>query len=133
MSEEKTIESMSLEELKDLADTLGETYASNIGEETLRKKLQAKLGEPVEEPEQVIPSAVEGEERIAITIHKSPTDKQPVPVGVNGKTWLIKRGVKVEVPKSVIEILNNAVCLAWDSDMEEYSEVRRYPYTVELN
>jgi hypothetical protein len=35
-------------------------------------------------------------------------DKVPVPVTVNGYTWYIKRGEKVEVPKVVEDILEEA-------------------------
>ena len=30
-------------------------------------------------------------------------------VGVNGKGWLIKRGVPVEVPENVAEVLENSI------------------------
>ena len=29
-------------------------------------------------------------------------------MGVNGKSYLIKRGMEVEMPKSVVEVLGNA-------------------------
>ena len=34
--------------------------------------------------------------------------KNPVPVGVNGKQYLVQRGVDVEVPESVAEVLMNS-------------------------
>lgn len=34
--------------------------------------------------------------------------KAPVFVGVNGRTWLIPRGVEVEVPECVDEVLRNS-------------------------
>lgn len=34
--------------------------------------------------------------------------KDDVFVGVNGRTWLIQRGVEVEVPECVAEVLANA-------------------------
>ena len=37
----------------------------------------------------------------------SRTEKDDVPVGVNGRTWLIKRGVEVEVPECVAEVLKH--------------------------
>ena len=33
---------------------------------------------------------------------------EPVFVGVNGETWLIQRGVDVEVPKAVAEVLRHS-------------------------
>ena len=35
-------------------------------------------------------------------------DSQPVFVGVNGETYLIQRGVDVEVPKAVAEVLRHS-------------------------
>ena len=35
------------------------------------------------------------------------TSLDNVPVGVNGRKWLIKRGVDVEVPECVAEVLRN--------------------------
>lgn len=35
--------------------------------------------------------------------------KAPVPVGVNGKQYLVQRGVEVEVPESVAEVLHNSM------------------------
>lgn len=35
--------------------------------------------------------------------------KDDVTVGVNGKTWLIKRGEKVTVPRFVAEVLKNSM------------------------
>lgn len=34
--------------------------------------------------------------------------KDDVFVGINGRTWLIKRGVEVEVPVEVAEVLENS-------------------------
>ena len=34
--------------------------------------------------------------------------KDDVVVGVNGKTWLIKRGEKVKVPRYVAEVISNS-------------------------
>lgn len=51
-------------------------------------------------PNQDIPGSTEG--------------KQPVPVGVNGKVYLIKRGVDVEVPIEVVGVLNDAKRVVYD-------------------
>lgn len=42
---------------------------------------------------------------VKIKIPLTKTEKDDVFVGVNGKTYLIKRGVEVEVPRAVAEIL----------------------------
>lgn len=50
------------------------------------------------------------EEFVRFRISKGRTDieKQDVFVGVNGKSYLLKRGVEMEMPKSVVEVLVNA-------------------------
>lgn len=46
--------------------------------------------------------------RFKIPKGRSDIEKQDVFVGVNGKSYLIKRGMEVEMPKSVVEVLENA-------------------------
>lgn len=47
------------------------------------------------------------EKKVKIKIPLTRTETDDVFVGVNGKTYLIKRGEEVEVPESVVEVLNN--------------------------
>lgn len=48
-------------------------------------------------------------EKVKIKIRKDRNSKLPdLFVGVNGKTWLIKRGEEVEVPRYVAEVIKNA-------------------------
>ena len=47
------------------------------------------------------------EKMVKIKLPLSRTEKDDVPVGVNGRTWLIKRGVEVEVPECVAEVLKH--------------------------
>ena len=46
--------------------------------------------------------------RFSIPTGRSDLDKQDVFVAVNGKSYLIKRGETVELPKSVVEVLENS-------------------------
>lgn len=54
--------------------------------------------------------------------------KDDVFIGVNGKTWLIQRGVEVEVPDYVAEVLSNsqkqdeAAALMIERETDKYSE-----------
>lgn len=52
------------------------------------------------------PEAVK-EKMVTIRLPLTRTEKDDVPVGVNGRTWLIKRGVDVEVPECVAEVLRH--------------------------
>ena len=47
------------------------------------------------------------EKMVKIKLPLTKTEKNDVYVGVNGKAWLIKRGVEVEVPECVVEVLRH--------------------------
>lgn len=47
------------------------------------------------------------EEKVKIRLPLTRTETDDVFVAVNGRTWLIKRGVEVEVPPCVVEVLRN--------------------------
>ena len=45
------------------------------------------------------------EKLVKIRIPRTRADQEDVPVWVNNRSWLIKRGVEVEVPECVAEVL----------------------------
>jgi exosome complex RNA-binding protein Rrp4 len=47
------------------------------------------------------------EKTVKIRLPLTKSEKNDVFVGVNGRTWLIKRGVEVEVPECVAEVLRH--------------------------
>ena len=49
----------------------------------------------------------EKEKMIKIRIPRTKADEEDVPVWVNERSWLIKRGVEVEVPECVAEVLRH--------------------------
>ena len=52
-------------------------------------------------------SLFEGEEKVTIKLPLTRTEKDDVWVAVNGKAMQIKRGVEVEVPKCIYEVLQH--------------------------
>ena len=48
-----------------------------------------------------------GEKLVRIRLPKERRDQEDVFVGINERTWLIKRGVEVEVPECGAEVLEN--------------------------
>ena len=86
-------------------------------------------------------AATSKSERVRLTVHADggPDGDEPVKVGINGKMYLIKRDKPVDVPRSVVGVLKDAVQTVMeeggtDADgMIVYREraVRRYNYTVE--
>lgn len=83
---------------KDIEVTLEEKTDETSAEAIEKVDTTAKKEEPAKE-ETV---------RFKIPKGRSDIEKQDVFVGVNGKSYLIKRGMEVEMPKSVIEVLENA-------------------------
>jgi hypothetical protein len=74
--------------------------------------------------------------KIKLMIHKTEGDTGSidVPVSVNGKTWLIKRGMEVIVPDFLVEVLENAVKEIYVQDEVTKSitkrEVPAYPFSA---
>jgi len=59
---------------------------------------------------------------IKIKIPKSKTDKEDVPISINERSFIIKRGVEVAVPRPVYEVLRD----------KEEAEAQRMAY-IEAN
>lgn len=53
-----------------------------------------------------------GEKLVRIRLPKERRDQEDVFVGVNERTWLIRRGIEVEVPECVAEVLENGRMMA---------------------
>ena len=47
------------------------------------------------------------EKTVQIRIPRTKADQEDVPVWVNDRSWIIKRGVEVEVPACVAEVLRH--------------------------
>lgn len=47
------------------------------------------------------------EKTVKIRIPRTMADQEDVPVWVNDRSWIIKRGVEVEVPACVAEVLRH--------------------------
>lgn len=137
------VNAMDRAELEQTANDLDVKFAHNASDETLRNKLREALGEPpMPSLESQSPPAEQAtlsappqpalakEKRFEIVIQTDGKDKQPVPVGVNGKMWAIQRGKKVVVPQSVIEVLRNAVRYEYDPKDMSRTEVLAYPFQI---
>ena len=135
-----TLDQLSGESLREQADAVGVQYASNIGDDTLRKKIMDTLGISTE-PDAAPAPAPEAEldeekpffKKVTIVINKDKDDKQPVPVAVNGRVFRIVRGEKVTVPIEVLNVLEDAIQVIKDPETEELNEVPAYNYRVVSN
>ena len=59
---------------------------------------------------------------VKIRIPRTRVDEEDVVVRVNLKRWLIKRGVEVEVPECVAEVLRNQEALREERMLNESSK-----------
>lgn len=133
-------------ELVEWLSQLGLSPDSNDSREVLIQKLLEYMGflenEPIEtrkKPRFHIPElapAPEGtdyEDRlrpVVIRIASSENDKQPVRVTINGKKWLIQRDMDAEVPKLILDHLNQAVNGELDPSTGQVRDVPRYPVQI---
>lgn len=138
---ELNLDAMDLAELKKQADILGVTYAGNIGEDTLRKKISEVLGQTATDgegqPDLSAPEPTANKkkdpnlERVTIIIHESESDKHPVFVGFNGRPFYMKRNEEVTVPQGVLNILDNAKTKVYNpKDTDKFRMVQRFPYEI---
>lgn len=79
--------------------------------------------ETVEETVEETAEDIGAEKPVKIRLPKTMDEKAPVPVWVNDRSWLIERGVTVEVPECVAEVLRHREemleeCLAYDEANE---------------
>jgi len=71
------------------------------------KALQAKAAETPVKAETPAVTEAPKEKMVKIRIPRTKADQEDVFVSVNLRTWLIKRGVEVEVPECVAEVLRH--------------------------
>lgn len=134
MSDINTAE-MNRDELEATAKDLGVQFQKNTGDDTLRGRIDEKLGNAPAAPAQhfqnpAAPGESKQAKRYRIIIATNDQDSQPVQVGVNGRMYVIERGKEVNVPASVVENLNNAVQHVYDPKTMKESRVMAYPFQV---
>lgn len=69
------------------------------------KKTETELKN--EAAEDAVKEAPAGEKMVKIRIPRTKADQEDVFVSVNMQTWIVKRGVEVEVPECVAEVLRH--------------------------
>jgi len=114
----------------------------NMNEDTMCQKIKDKCSElkidPPSSKVAVKGGAAKSKNTKYITINIAKQDKpggsEPVPVGVQGVLYTIPRGIDVDVPASVVEVLKNAIqdIVTQDQDTAEimHEDVLSYPYQV---
>ena len=115
------------EELIEYARSLGIDANARFSIESI-KTLIRDIGKPT--------AMATTEKKVKLLIHKTEGDTGSidVPVSVNGKTWLIKRGMEVIVPAFLVEVLENAIKDIYVQDEVTKTIVKRevpaYPFSA---
>ncbi len=131
------------DELKQQAEMLDIQFAHNISDQKLREKVLEALGQPSPDdggdsgsgdtgpdPEA---SPAKKAKRYKIKIHKDGKDKQPVPLGYNGKVIRVLRGHAVTISEGHYNSLKNAIKIVQTQSQKgemEQEEVHSYPFEV---
>jgi hypothetical protein len=134
---ESNLYNMSLAQLKQQAEILGIAIKGNPSADTLRARIkQAVEIEPsAEEKERLTAKAEENPIRkkdwVQIIIAEDEKDMQPVFVGVNGKSYRIRRGESVAVPPEVVNVLRDAQQVVTNTTTGAQKRVPTYPFSIE--
>ena len=121
---------LTTEELKKQARILDVNLKGNPSDETIRERILEALGE---KPEEEVKPVVKGakDDWVTIVIAEDEKDQQPAFVGVNGKSYRIRRGEPVAVPPQVVEVLKHAQQIITNPKTGVSKAVPTYPFRVE--
>lgn len=119
-------------------EKLGLSLSLSMTETTMRERIQKHCADnDMDAP--VAKVASKGNKHASyVTINVAKSDKkggaEPAFVGVQGVGYAIPRGINVDVPKAVVEVLKNAVqeIITQDPDTGEMhsEEVLTYPFQI---
>ena len=130
---ELNLYNLSLDELKEQARILGIVVRGNVSIDTLRTKIKAAVEIEPTAAESNKPQEDLGRKKdwVTIVIAEDENDTQPAFVGVNGKSYRIRRGEPVAVPPEVVAVLNDAQQLVHNPKTGQSIAIPTYPFRVE--
>lgn len=123
------LNSLTVSQLKEQARILGIEIKGSPTASQLREKILAVLNDgdvtDLEEPA----IAQTNSDWVTIVVAEDEKDQQPAYVGVNAKSYRIRRGEPVSVPPEVVEVLRNAKQRIPQKD-GTYKNVPTYPFSI---
>jgi len=130
---EVNLYNLSLDELKEQARILGIVVRGNVSIDTLRTKIKAAVEIEPPAAESNKPKEDLGRKNgwVTIVIAEDEQDTQPAFVGVNGKSYRIRRGEPVAVPPEVVAVLNDAQQVVVNAKTGQSKKIPTYPFRVE--
>lgn len=121
------ISDLTRDEIIEQLSSLEIEFSSKSATETLRKALAKEINGDDDQEE---PAGKSGGKFIEINFAKDKDDKQPVYVGVNGKSYRFKRGEWVKCPRHLLPTIENIQTSSMDDDTKEIITMPTYPYQV---
>ena len=146
MTTNVNLHALPMDELRDQARILGVKASANVSKDELIKRLNDAIAdgsEPDSADDVQVTKAAKAKPKAekkakstksewrTIVIAEDEYDRQPVFVGVNGKSYRIKRGEPVSVPASVVEALTNALQRVTNPRTGESKMIPTYSFRVE--
>jgi hypothetical protein len=120
------LETMSREDLLTQAEALELDFPKQIRTETLLKMIQDELNGTESKP---TPKPSD-KNFVEIMFSKDPTNKQPVFIGVNGKSFRFPRGQWTKCPSYLLPTIRNCKQSIRDDETGDWMEVETYPFQV---
>ncbi len=118
---------------------LGISLSLTMSESTMRQRIVDHCAKnDIEQPSAVIPGGSTEDKKSYVKINIAKQDKpggsEPAFVGVQGVGYSIPRGLNIDVPKSVVEVLKNAKQDIVTQDPEDgeimHEEVLTFPFQI---
>lgn len=122
------IDTLNAAELKEQLEALEVEYNPKSNEQTLRKKLKEALGH------KEITENSEGENQkskfVEIKFDKDEKNKQPVYVGLNGRSYRFTRGLWAKCPRILLPTIENMEKTVLNEQTMELETIQSYSYQV---
>jgi len=129
---EVNLYNLGIDQLKEQARILGIVIKGNPSAETLRSRIKAAIEiEPAADQKVKEDNPDRKKGWVTIIIAEDEQDQQPAFVGVNGKSYRIRRGEPVAVPPEVVNVLNDAQQLIINPKDGSSKRVPTYPFRIE--
>ena len=129
---EVNLYNLTIDQLKEQARILGIAIKGNPSADALRERIRSAI--EIEPPAGTKAKEDNPDRRkgwVTIVIAEDEKDQQPAFVGVNGKSYRIRRGEPVAVPPEVVAVLGDAKQVIINPKDGSTKKVPTYPFRIE--
>jgi hypothetical protein len=131
---EVNLYNLSIDQLKEQARILGIVIKGNPSADALRERIRSAIEVEPSEDKKASAKKEDPDRKkgwVTIVIAEDEQDQQPAFVGINGKSYRIRRGEPVAVPPEVVSVLKDAMQVITNTKTGEQKRVPTYPFRVE--